>query len=46
MKLIRKNLNLPEELIKDVEEFRVRMLMTSFTAALIELVRRGLKFRE
>lgn len=46
MGFTRKNLNIPDEIIKDIEEFKKRNFMTSFTGAIIELVRRGLKYKE
>lgn len=42
MQMIKKSLNLPKQLIDDVEKFQRENYMTTFTAALIELIRRGL----
>lgn len=42
MKTIKKSLNLPKQLIDDIEKFQRENYMTTFTAALIELIRRGL----
>lgn len=42
MQMIKKSLNLPKQLIDDVERFQRENYMTTFTAALIELIRRGL----
>lgn len=46
MKSVRKNLRLPKDLVDNIEEFRENMMMTTFTSAIIELVRRGLKYKE
>ena len=43
MEKIRKTLELPADLIKEIEQFQKENYMASFTAAIIELVRRGLK---
>lgn len=42
MQIIKKSLNLPKQLIDDIEKFQRENYMTTFTAALIELIRRGL----
>jgi len=43
MKKVRKTLELPAELIKEITKFQKENYMTTFTGALIELVRRGLE---
>lgn len=39
----RKTLELPTELIKEIEKFQKENYMTTLTSAIIELIRRGLK---
>ena len=39
----RKTLELPTEMIKEIEKFQKENYMTTFTSAIIELVRRGLE---
>ena len=43
MKRVRKTLELPAELIEEITKFQKENYMTTFTSALIELIRRGLK---
>ena len=43
MEPVRKVMNLPEELVKQIEQFARDNYINTFTAAVIELVRRGLK---
>lgn len=38
-----KGIVMPDELIKEIEVFQKENYMTSFTQAIIELVRRGLR---
>lgn len=42
METTKKTLNIPKKLIKDIEQFRQENYIATFTAAMIELVRRGL----
>lgn len=46
MEKIRKTLELPADLIKEIEKFQKENYMASFTAAIIELVRRGLQLKK
>lgn len=47
MDLVRKVMNLPNDLIKEIESFRKENYINNFTAAVIELIRRGLsKWKE
>ena len=46
MKRVRKTLELPAELIEGITKFQKENYMTTFTGALIELVRRGLESTE
>lgn len=46
MKRVRKTLELPAELIEEITKFQKENYMTTFTGALIELVRRGLESTE
>ena len=46
MKRERKTLELPAELIEEITKFQKENYMTTFTGALIELVRRGLESTE
>ena len=46
MKRVRKTLELPAELIEEITKFQKENYMTTFTGALIELVRRGLENTE
>ena len=39
----RKTLELPTDLVKEIVKFQTENYMTTFTSAIIELVRRGLK---
>lgn len=43
MKKVRKTLDFPDDLIKEVEKFMKENYMTTFTSAVIELIRRGLE---
>ena len=43
MKRVRKTLEFPAELIEEITKFQKENYMTTFTSAIIELVRRGLK---
>lgn len=43
MKPVKKVMNLPEDLIEKIEEFQKENYINNFTAAVIELIRRGLK---
>ena len=43
MKFIRKNFNLPEGIIEEVEKYRIENSITSFTSAMLELIRKGLE---
>lgn len=43
---IRKTLELPTDLVKEIEKFQKENYMTTFTSAIIELVRRGLENTE
>ena len=45
MKRVRKTLELPAELIEEITKFQKENYMTTFTSALIELIRRGLNER-
>lgn len=45
MKRVRKTLELPAELIEEITKFQKENYMTTFTGALIELIRRGLNER-
>lgn len=42
MKKVRKTLDLPEVLVGKVEEFRKENMITTFTGALIEVIKIGL----
>lgn len=42
MELVRKVMNLPSDLVKEIETFRKANYINNFTAAVIELIRRGL----
>lgn len=46
MKRVRKTLELPAELIEEITKFQKENYMTTFTGALIELVRRGIESTE
>lgn len=43
MKTIRKVTNLPVDLVEEVEKFMKENYVTTFTGAVIELIRRGLE---
>lgn len=43
MKTIRKVTNLPVDLVEEVETFKKENYITTFTGAVIELIRRGLE---
>lgn len=43
MAKIRKTLELPTDLVKEIEKFQKENYMTTFTSAIIELIRRGLE---
>ena len=43
MKTVLKTMNLPVDLIEEVKKFAERNYITTFTASLVELVRRGLE---
>ena len=43
MKFIRKNFNLPEVIVEEVEKYRMENSITSFTSAMLELIRKGLE---
>ena len=43
MKTIRKVTNLPVDLVKEVDKFMKENYITTFTGAVIELIRRGLE---
>ena len=43
MKFIRKNFNLPESIVEEVEKYRMENSITSFTSAMLELIRKGLQ---
>lgn len=43
VKLIKKNFRLPERLIEQIDDYKVRESLSSRTTALIELIRIGLK---
>lgn len=43
MKTIRKTILMPPELVKEIEKYMEENYITTFTAAVIELLRRGLK---
>lgn len=46
MSKVRKTLELPADLITEIEKFQKENYITTFTGAIIELVRRGLKTAE
>lgn len=43
MKTIRKVTNIPADLVEEIEKFKSENYITTFTGAVIELIRRGLK---
>lgn len=42
----RKLIAFPSELTKEIEEYQKQNFLATFTATVIELVRRGLKYKE
>ena len=46
MKTIRKVTNLPTDLVEEIEKFMKENYITTFTGAVIELIRRGLNKQE
>lgn len=43
---IRKDIRVPEQLVEQVEKYQLEQGITTWTAALLELVRRGLQEAE
>ena len=43
MSYIRKTFNIPEEIVSAIEEYRKNNAITTFTGAMLELIRRGLQ---
>lgn len=43
MKFIRKNFNLPETIVGAIEKYQYDNGITSFTSAMLELIRKGLE---
>lgn len=43
MKLIRKTFNIPSDIINSIEQYRKENAITTFTAAMTELIRKGLE---
>lgn len=43
MKYIRKTFNLPEEIVSAIQKYQKENMVTTFTGAMLELVRKGLQ---
>lgn len=43
MKTFRKQILFPKQMIKEIEEYRDNNMFTTFTSALLDLIRKGLK---
>lgn len=46
MKLVRKTFNIPVEIITGIEKYQKENAVSTFTAAMLELIRKGLKNKE
>ena len=44
MKKVKKVISFPEEMVEQIKEFKEENFITTFTGAVIELIRRGLEY--